>query len=362
MGSVGARWPSVGGRLEAVLLLLLGVAAFALARSERYGTLMNTSFRWVTIAGAVLLTAMALALLHRPRARPTASAILIFLTFFALILVARPVRDGTAVLGPAVPSAAVLEREGYEIFDPEQIFQGLQVENPGLAGRQSIMGGLVKRTEALDAEGRYVLLDPVMACCLADAIGLGVVVDLQGKPAPTDAEWVYVYGLLDTAEKPLDVPPLRTGTIMFTAVSKQYVLRTHDLVTHRALQADVVEKLPEAQCARFAAALEASGVAEVLRTEGPFTLFAPLDLSFADTVEGAEDLRRYLEGFVVRGRLDRRDLHALDDVETLSGRRLPVRTLNGRLSIDGSRILFTDAMARNGVVHLVHPAWGAATE
>ena len=172
------------GRLEAALLIVLGLASVLFARGDRYGVLMNDAFRPITLAGGAFVLLMGLALLVRPRREGRVSALLVLFALFVLVAITRPVRDGMAVLGPDRPPPTALEREGYTIREVTTLFEGFRQETPGLDGQRYIMGGLVKRTPDLDAQGRYVLLDPVMACCLADAIAMGVVVDAAGRPAP----------------------------------------------------------------------------------------------------------------------------------------------------------------------------------
>ncbi len=114
-------------------------------------------------------------------------------------------------------------------------------------------------------------------------------------------------------------------------------------------------------------ALEATGLAEELRGEELFTVLAPLDAAFdafvREEVKAVSDpdrrgrLRNYLEGFLLRGLRLKEDLLEQSSLEAMSGRILPIEVINGKLRIAGARILFGDQSARNGVVHIVNPAW-----
>ena len=73
------------------------------------------------------------------------------------------------------------------------------------------MRGFVKRLPELDAKGEFVLLQPLMACCLADAVALGVRATTTDGMLPDDEEWVHVFGALSERQEPVATPKIRVG-------------------------------------------------------------------------------------------------------------------------------------------------------
>lgn len=363
----GGRASRLLGRLEPLLLLAFGVGALVFASGPRYTALMNPSFRWVTLAGAALVVIMGLALLVVPRRAPGRSAVLIFGALGLLVATGRPdMAQSDAIVPPDVGPA--LAREGYDELLIENLFRTLSEEVEDVPEGLYVVTGRVHRPPSAGDAPRDVLLYPKVACCLADALAYAVHLDLTGgATVPEGAAWVYAYGRLRRLDTPLVTSPFKVGAIAFTAVSRRYVLEVDEMVDYRTLLEDVTEKIPKVQCGAFLKALQATGLAEVLAGEGPFTIFAPIDSAFLRHVEAldtsgsgtvdAPRLRKYVEGFVIRGRTSRLDLLALPAIETLSGRRLGIEVVNGRPIVEGARILFADQIGRNGALHIVHPAW-----
>jgi uncharacterized surface protein with fasciclin (FAS1) repeats len=107
------------------------------------------------------------------------------------------------------------------------------------------------------------------------------------------------------------------------------------------------------------AAVEAAGLVETLRSEGPFTLFAPTDEAFAKlpagTVEALLDdpdkLAQILTYHVVPGRLLAADVMAAGSLETAQGGRLTVDTTGPR--VGNAAIVEADITTSNGVIHAI---------
>ncbi len=352
--------------LEAVVLLDIGLGSLLFAFHADYARLMNPAFRNITIGGAILVLFMGLTLLVRPRKGGTWGALIVFGVLFAVVALGRPFAPGVAPTIPSARATQALTREGYDPLLAESLFRTIQEEEAEVAAGTYMFGGLVYRTEANDAEGVFILLEPVMACCLADAIALGLRIHTTG-PLPEPQTWVYAFGTLRRLSEPVETPRFRLGAIMFTNVSRNYAIDADEVVPYRSLLPDVVEMIPRDQSRIFRDAVEATGLAEELRGDGPYTVFVPLDLLFeqlpaADRTalfapEARRRLRTLLEDYVVRGTHYEADLYDLDALTTLSGRTLTLEAKNGNVHVEGARILFGDQGARNGVVHLVHPGW-----
>jgi uncharacterized surface protein with fasciclin (FAS1) repeats len=110
-------------------------------------------------------------------------------------------------------------------------------------------------------------------------------------------------------------------------------------------------------------AVEAAGLVDVLRGEGPFTVFAPTDEAFAKlpagTLEGLladrEQLVAVLTYHVVSGRVLSADVVGSGGGEPVSvqGDALRVTVRDGTVWVDGARVIAADVMASNGVIHVI---------
>ena len=117
------------------------------------------------------------------------------------------------------------------------------------------------------------------------------------------------------------------------------------------------------------AALQAVNIIETLRTEGPFTVFAPnnaafnaliaaqevSDLNGLVTKLGADAVASILQAHVVPQTITAADITDKDVYNTVSGATLTatVDVNTGAVRINGANVLETDLVAENGVVHLI---------
>ena len=108
------------------------------------------------------------------------------------------------------------------------------------------------------------------------------------------------------------------------------------------------------------AAVEAAGLVDTLKGEGPFTVFAPTDDAFAalpeGTVEGLlEDiptLTAILTYHVVPGEVMSTDLSDGMEAETVNGQSVTIGT-EGGVTVDGANVILADIEASNGVIHVI---------
>lgn len=111
----------------------------------------------------------------------------------------------------------------------------------------------------------------------------------------------------------------------------------------------------------LAQALEAAGLVETLKGEGPFTVFAPTDEAFAKLPDGTlesllrnpERLRAILTYHVVPGEVTAAQVVKLDRAQTVQGQNLDIRVENGTVRVDDARVIRTDIRASNGVIHVI---------
>ncbi|MEZ6197678.1 MAG: fasciclin domain-containing protein [Planctomycetota bacterium] len=111
------------------------------------------------------------------------------------------------------------------------------------------------------------------------------------------------------------------------------------------------------------AAVEAAGLTEALGGKGPFTVFAPTDAAFARLPDGTVEsllkpenrgrLAEILKFHVVPGRVLADAAVKLDGAVTLQGQRLAISVGEGGVHVDGAKVVKTDVLARNGVIHVI---------
>jgi len=127
-------------------------------------------------------------------------------------------------------------------------------------------------------------------------------------------------------------------------------------------QKDIVTTAVEAgSFTTLAAALEAAGLVEVLQGPGPFTVFAPTDEAFAKLPAGTVEalladkaaLTRILTYHVVPGRVMASTVVGLSEAETVAGIMAPIQVRSGDVYVAGAKVVATDVMATNGVIHVI---------
>jgi uncharacterized surface protein with fasciclin (FAS1) repeats len=109
------------------------------------------------------------------------------------------------------------------------------------------------------------------------------------------------------------------------------------------------------------AAVKAAGLVDTLKSEGPFTVFAPNDAAFAKlpegTVEGLlkdkEALAKILTYHVVSGKVTAKDVVALTEATTVQGQKVTISVRNGSVYVNGAKVIATDIMTSNGVIHVL---------
>ncbi len=103
------------------------------------------------------------------------------------------------------------------------------------------------------------------------------------------------------------------------------------------------------------------GLVDTLKGKGPFTVFAPTDEAFKKLPAGALDdlladkakLKKVLTHHVVSGRVLAADVVKLKDAKTVEGSAARVSVKGKEVHIDGAKVLKTDILASNGVIHVI---------
>jgi uncharacterized surface protein with fasciclin (FAS1) repeats len=109
-------------------------------------------------------------------------------------------------------------------------------------------------------------------------------------------------------------------------------------------------------------AVQEAGLVETLKSEGPFTVFAPTDDAFAALPEGTLDsllanpdqLAEVLTYHVVSGRVFSGDVVNIDSATTVQGSDIQVSVDMGSVMLnDSATVVQTDILTTNGVIHVI---------
>ncbi|MHC4289416.1 MAG: fasciclin domain-containing protein [Planctomycetota bacterium] len=111
------------------------------------------------------------------------------------------------------------------------------------------------------------------------------------------------------------------------------------------------------------AAIQAAGLVETLKGEGPFTVFAPTDEAFAKLPEGTLDsllkpankqkLASILTYHVVLGKVMAADALNLSEAKTVNGQSLKIAVKDGAVMVNSAKVIKTDIECSNGVIHVI---------
>ncbi len=108
-------------------------------------------------------------------------------------------------------------------------------------------------------------------------------------------------------------------------------------------------------------AVKAAELVDVLKSDGPFTVFAPTDEAFAKLPDGAitklladkEKLAAVLTYHVVPGRIMAADVVKLSEAATANGQSVNIKVEGDKVLVNGAQVVKTDIECENGVIHVI---------
>jgi uncharacterized surface protein with fasciclin (FAS1) repeats len=108
-------------------------------------------------------------------------------------------------------------------------------------------------------------------------------------------------------------------------------------------------------------AIKAAGLVETLKSDGPFTVFAPTDEAFAKIpkdklnalLKDKEALKSVLLYHVVSGNVMAKDVVKLNAAKTAQGQSVKINAKGGKVMVDNARVVKTDIACTNGVIHVI---------
>jgi transforming growth factor-beta-induced protein len=128
--------------------------------------------------------------------------------------------------------------------------------------------------------------------------------------------------------------------------------------------ADIVDTaVADGRFKTLVAAVEAAGLVDTLKGEGPFTVFAPTDAAFAKLPAGTLDsllkpenkqqLTDILTYHVVAGKVYAKDVVTLSEATTVLGEKVTIRVADGKVFVNDAQVIITDILCANGVIHVI---------
>ena len=111
----------------------------------------------------------------------------------------------------------------------------------------------------------------------------------------------------------------------------------------------------------LAAALQAAGLVDTLKGDGPFTVFAPTDEAFAKLPKGTVEsllkdvpkLKAILTYHVVAGKVTSGEVVKLESAKTVNGKSVKIASKAGSVMIDKAKVVKADIPTSNGVIHVI---------
>jgi len=131
--------------------------------------------------------------------------------------------------------------------------------------------------------------------------------------------------------------------------------------TSVSLAADIVDTAVSAgQFKTLVKAVQEAGLVDTLKGDGPFTVFAPTDEAFAKLPAGTleallkdkEKLAAVLTYHVVPGKVMAAQVKP-GPVKTVQGQPLIVSASYGTVMVNNAKVVKTDIVTSNGVIHVI---------
>jgi uncharacterized surface protein with fasciclin (FAS1) repeats len=111
------------------------------------------------------------------------------------------------------------------------------------------------------------------------------------------------------------------------------------------------------------AAVQAADLVDTLKSEGPFTVFAPTDDAFAKLPAGTvedllkpenkDKLKAILTYHVVSGKYMAKDVVTMKMAETVNGQSFMINMDADTVMVDNAKVVQTDIECSNGVIHVI---------
>lgn len=165
--------------------------------------------------------------------------------------------------------------------------------------------------------------------------------------------------------EPLTEETMKTRQILLSTLAVLLIAATAFAGDYKTPdQSDIVDTAVAAGSFNtLAAALEAAGLVDALKGDGPFTVFAPTDEAFAKLPAGTvdnllkpenkEQLAAILTYHVVPGAVTASQVVGIPEAATLQGSNLQFTADSSGVTVNGANVIKADVEASNGVIHVI---------
>ena len=133
------------------------------------------------------------------------------------------------------------------------------------------------------------------------------------------------------------------------------------IIMNTAFGADLIDTaVSSGSFKTFVVAAKAAGLADTLRTQGPYTVFAPTDEAFAklpaDTLDALMKdkvkLAQVLSHHIIPGKILVADVKP-GLTKTVDGSSITLKSDNGKITVDDANVVQSDVVADNGVIQAI---------
>jgi transforming growth factor-beta-induced protein len=217
------------------------------------------------------------------------------------------------------------------------------------------------------AENKQQLTDILLYHVVPGKVMAAEVTGLDGKAADTALEGKQIDVKVDMGSVYLNE---NVKVIITDVEASNGVIHVIDAVLLPSTEAaaekmDIVDTaVSDGRFTTLVAAVQAAGLAETLKGEGPFTVFAPTDDAFAALPAGTLDnlllaenkqqLTDILLYHVVPGKVMAADVVKLTNAPTVLGKEATVKVEDGKVFLnDNVQVIVTDIETSNGVIHVI---------
>ena len=222
------------------------------------------------------------------------------------------------------------------------------------------LAALSKDPQKLAALLKYHVVDGALTA--ADVAKLSEAKTLEGQPVAiavkdnktqindatvTNSDLATANGVIHTIDRVLVPPELRNEVV---------------LVSPTPTSQDLVDAaLSSSNFKTLSSLLKTAGLVDVLKGQGPFTIFAPTDDAFArlspETLDALskdpQKLAALLKYHVVDGALTAADVAKLSEAKTLEGQPVAIAVKDNKTQINDATVTNSDLATANGVIHTI---------
>ncbi|MHC4934086.1 MAG: fasciclin domain-containing protein [Planctomycetota bacterium] len=155
--------------------------------------------------------------------------------------------------------------------------------------------------------------------------------------------------------------PTLIAALLLTGASTEAVAESCDGGQHASTKDIVDTAIAAGSFKTLVAAVQAAGLVDTLKGEGPFTVLAPSDQAFAKLPEGTvqallkdkKALTAVLTYHVLPGKVPASKVASMRWAKTAQGQSLLVRGKSETIRFDGARVIAADIPASNGIIHVI---------